>query len=253
MFRPRYRTEGGAFLARVCRGPGPRVGAAGRRGVAARGAAYDRVMGTPVDPFTRWTEISNGSGGAAAYQQRFDALAEEGVEVHGEARLVTDLVGPPPARVLDAGCGTGRVAIELVRQGYDAVGVDADLAMLEVARRRGPGTLFVHQDLSRLYLRAPAFDAVVLAGNVIPLLAPDTLDATIERLAAHLVPGGLLISGFGLDPDHLPGACPVTPLADYDRVCGVHGLTRSHRWSTWDRARWSPESGYAVSVHRLLD
>jgi len=92
-----------------------------------------------------------------------------------------------------------------------------------------------------------------LAGNVIPLLAPDTLDDTIERLAAHLVPGGLIVSGFGLDAAHLPDGCPVTPLADYDRVCGVHGLSRRHRWATWDRDPWSVDAGYAVSVHRLID
>ena len=210
-------------------------------------------MGTSYDPFTRWSEISNGSGGAAAYQQRFDELAEAGIEVHGEAQLVAHLAGNPPRRILDAGCGTGRVAIELVRLGYDAVGVDADLSMLEVARTLAPEVLFVHQDLSRLYLRAPAFDVIVLAGNVIPLLAPDTLDDTIERLAAHLVPGGLIGSGFGLDAAHLPDGCPVTPLADYDRVCGVHGLSRRHRWATWDRDPWSVDAGYAVSVHRLID
>ena len=41
-------------------------------------------------------------------------------------------------RVLDAGCGTGRVAIELARRGIEVVGVDADPDMLERARRRAP-------------------------------------------------------------------------------------------------------------------
>ncbi len=71
----------------------------------------------------------------AAYDRRFDDLAASGMDVHGEAALV-DSYGP--GSVLDAGCGTGRVAIELSRRGHEVLGVDVDPAMLEVARRRHP-------------------------------------------------------------------------------------------------------------------
>lgn len=210
-------------------------------------------MGLPYDPFTRWREISDGSGGAAHYQERFDALAAEGQDVHGEAALVAALAGPPPRRVLDAGCGTGRVAIELARRGYDCVGVDADSQMLEVARVRGPGIHLIHQDLATMYLRAQLFDLVLAAGNVIPLLAPGTLDAAVERLAAHTVPGGLVVCGFGTDDAHLPDGCPVTPLADLERACALAGLVRVERWSSWDRAPWTASAGYVVTVHRRPD
>ncbi len=83
----------------------------------------------PVHPLG---EIADGSGGAAAYQRRFDDLEASGLDVHGEARLVASLVSPP-ARVLDAGCGTGRVATALARFGYRCTGVDADLEMMRVA------------------------------------------------------------------------------------------------------------------------
>ena len=69
-----------------------------------------------------------------AYQARFDALAASGVDVHGEAAFACSLE-PAPASVLDAGCGTGRVAIELARRGIDVVGVDVDASMLAAARR----------------------------------------------------------------------------------------------------------------------
>lgn len=205
--------------------------------------------GPRVNPFTRWNEISDGSGGAAAYQQRFDDLEAAGTDIHGEARLVARLVGPP-ARILDAGCGTGRVAIELARLGYTCTGVDADLAMIEVARERDPSIHFLHQDLAQLYLRSQAFDVVVLAGNVIPLLADGTLFEVMQRLAAHVIPGGRVVAGFGLDAAHLPGGVPVTPLAAYDAACSAAGLALTHRWSTWDEERWRPEGGYAVSVHQ---
>ena len=72
-----------------------------------------------------------------AYQARFDALVAGGVDVHGEATFVLALA-PLPASVLDAGCGTGRVAIELARHEIFVVGVDTDASMLAAARRSVP-------------------------------------------------------------------------------------------------------------------
>src|SRR5271165_1121821 len=79
------------------------------------------------------------------YQARFDRLASSGVDVHGEADLVCSL---GPRSVLDAGCGTGRVAIELAKRRLEVVGVDADPSMLATARSRGPGIDFVEADLA---------------------------------------------------------------------------------------------------------
>jgi SAM-dependent methyltransferase len=204
-------------------------------------------------PPTRWTGISGGGPvAAAAYQRRFDELAATGADVHGEAALVASLV-EPPSRVLDAGCGTGRVATRLSALGYHCVGVDADADMLEVAQRQDPVTTWVRQDLSDLALPAQAFDLALMAGNVVPLLAPGTLVKALERLAAHLRPGGLLVAGFGLDAEHLPPGCPVTRWEDYDRACTVAELSFLRRYATWDRQRWHPGAGYVVSLHRLND
>lgn len=204
------------------------------------------------EPRTRWSEVSGGIGAATAYQRHFDEMARQGLDVHGEAALVESLV-PPPARILDAGCGTGRVATQLTLLGYHCVGVDADADMIAVAEKRDPSTVWVQQDLSRLQLRSQAFDLAILAGNVVPLLAPGTLLAAVERIAAHVQPGGLVVAGFGLDAAHLPPGIPVTPLADYDRACTVAGLSFLRRHSTWDRQPWRPDSTYVVSIHRLND
>ena len=205
-----------------------------------------------TEPRTRWSEVSGGLGAATAYQQRFDDLAASGVDIHGEAAFLESLL-PAPARVLDAGCGTGRVATQLTSLGYHCVGVDADPDMLAVAQRRDPATHWVRQDLSELQLRSQAFNLVVLAGNVVPLLAPDTLLRTVQRLVAHLQPGGLLVAGFGLDAEHLPPGCPVAPIEEYDRACRVAGLSFERRYATWAKEPWHPAAGYAVSVHRLVD
>jgi len=199
---------------------------------------------------TRWQRIARetvGSDYAARYASRFRALAVRG-DVHGEARFVTELVDPP-AGVLDAGCGTGRVAIRLAELGYDAVGADVDASMLAMARQEAPALSWHEADLSTFDL-GRAFDVVLVAGNTIPLLEPGTLPATADRLAAHLADEGLLVCGFGLDDAHLPGDCPVTPLADVDVAFAAAGLEQVERFSGWDGAPYDQSDGYVVTVHR---
>ncbi len=175
-----------------------------------------------------------------SYQARFDQLAARGVDVHGEADLVEALGA---RRVLDAGCGTGRVAIELARRGIPTVGVDVDPSMLSTARHSAPELDWRQADLVSVVLPAAAFDLVLMAGNVMIFVAPGTQAEVIANLAPTLVPGGLLVSGFQLGGDW--------GLGDYDRWARAAGLVPVERWSTWDRAPWRPDSRYAVSVHRL--
>ena len=185
---------------------------------------------------SRWREVSGGDAGQR-YAARFAELAAGGMDVHGEAALVTRLV-EPGARVLDAGCGTGRVAIRLAQLGYDCVGVDLDASMLAQARTAAPDLAWVLADLSELDLPEhgiPAeFDLVVAAGNVIPLLAPGTEPAAVRRLATQLRPGGLLVAGFGLAPSHLPTSSAPVQLAGYDDWCAAAGLRLVRRYATWD-------------------
>jgi SAM-dependent methyltransferase len=200
---------------------------------------------------TRWHELTGGSTGDD-YAARFEELAATGQDMHGEATFCSGLVAPG-ARVLDAGCGTGRVGIRLAELGYGVVGVDVDDSMLAVARRTAPDLTWVKGDLADLPApvaqRAP-YDLVVLAGNVVPLLAPGTLDDAATALAGLLAPDGLLVAGFGLDRQHLPPGCPVTPLADYDAATERAGLLPAQRFSSWDGKPFDPSEGYAVSVHR---
>lgn len=184
----------------------------------------------------RWlAEAGDRSG---TYDQRWEELAAEGRNVHGEADLVESLRG---RTVLDAGCGTGRVAVELARRGIEVTGVDLDAAMLEKARVKAPELTWIHADLATLDL-GRTFDVVVMAGNVMIFLAPGTEAAVVTRLANHVDPGGALVAGFSLQPGRLD-------LPTYDRHAEAAGLEIADRWATWDR---QPFAGgdYAVSVHR---
>jgi SAM-dependent methyltransferase len=181
------------------------------------------------------------------YAARFDELAATGADVHGEASFCAALL-PAGARVLDAGCGTGRVAIRLAELGYEVTGVDLDESMLAVARERAPQLRWLVGDLATLDLDE-AFDLVLMAGNIVPLVADGSEPAVVARMAAHVTAGGHLVAGFGLDRAHLPAAAATVRLADYDAWCVVAGLTPVLRFSTWDRSAYTEGTGYAVSVH----
>jgi SAM-dependent methyltransferase len=173
------------------------------------------------------------------YQARFDALAAAGQDVHGEATFLLTL-DPPPATVLDAGCGTGRVAIELARRGVEVVGVDRDAEMLATARRQAPGLEWHQADLAGFDL-GRTFDVVVLAGNVLLFVAPGTEGQVVARCAAHLAPGGRLVAGFSIRADGYD-----TERLDADAAAA--GLEVAARWATWDRQPWRAGGEYAVSV-----
>jgi SAM-dependent methyltransferase len=203
----------------------------------------------------RWTAgqpTSDGSHGER-YAARFADLAAAGEDVHGEATLCASLV-PPGAAVLDAGCGTGRVAIRLAGLGYECIGVDGDDAMLAVARRTSTNVEWQLLDLVDVGRLDRSFDLVVAAGNVMPLLAEGTESTVISGLAGRLVPGGLLVAGFGLDRAHLPIDEVPFGLTSYDGWCTDAGLILVERFATWSGEPFRDDSGgYAVSIHRRSD
>src|SRR4051794_27633905 len=179
------------------------------------------------------------------YQRRFDALAATGFDVHGEAALIRSLLPrDDAASVLDAGCGTGRVAIELSRHGVETLGVDADASMIATARRRAPALEWVEADLTDLATAlAPgrAFTVVVLAGNVPLFTPPGSEHALVTACAARVAHGGGMVAGFQLGRGY--------DLAAYDASCASAGLVLEDRFATWDRAPFIG-GDYAVSVHR---
>lgn len=191
---------------------------------------------------TRWQNSTAPRG--ENYDARWKTLAAAGQNIHGEADLVTGLLSESGGTsVLDAGCGTGRVAIELDRRGMAVVGIDADHNMLVAARAKAPHLRWIEADLADLDPELPdRFDLVLLAGNVMIFLEPGTEGQVLAQLARRLNPGGLLVAGFSLSADRLG-------LDSYDRLAARAGLQPVARWATWDRRPF--ESGdYAVSVHR---
>jgi len=178
------------------------------------------------------------------YDQRWDAMAARGDSIHGEADFVERLIGDRKVRLLDAGCGTGRLAIEMVKRGHHAVGVDLDPDMIELAATKAPHINWHVADLSEMSL-VTKFDVIVMAGNIPLFCAPSSQAAIIKSLADHVDHGGYLISGFSLEtrPD-------AYARHDYQRDALAAGLTEVAVYSTWDQNPSTDGDDYTVMLHQ---
>ncbi len=182
---------------------------------------------------------------SAAYVQRFRDLAAQGFDLAGEARLV-DAMLPRGSRVLDAGCGPGRVGGWLATVGHDVVGVDVDPVLVAAAEEDHPGPRWLVGDLAELDLPAlgipDPFDAIVCAGNVMAFVAPSTRLAVLRGFRAHVAADGRAAIGFGAGRGY-----------DFDEFLAD---VRSAGWtpdlvlSTWDLRPFTPESDFLVAVLR---
>ncbi|HET8616226.1 MAG TPA: class I SAM-dependent methyltransferase [Actinomycetales bacterium] len=192
-------------------------------------------------PQPRWV-TAHGPEHSHWYVDRFRRLAAEGADLAGEARLVDALV-PVRSRLLDAGCGPGRVGAELQARGHTVVGVDVDPVLIEAAAVDHPGPTWLVGDLTTLDLPdEEPFDGAVLAGNVMPYLAPGTGARVLSAVARHLRPDAPIAVGFGLDRGY--------SLDAFDTDAALAGLTIENRFATWDLRAWTPHATFAVTVLR---
>jgi SAM-dependent methyltransferase len=189
----------------------------------------------------RWfTEFEDGH--AQWYIDRFRTMAAEGADLAGEARFLDALIAPG-SRVLDAGCGTGRVGAAVHARGHTVVGVDVDPALIAAAREDHPGPRWLVGDLASLDLDEAPFDAAVLAGNVLVYVAPGSERDVLTQVAATVRPDGVVVAGFVTGREY--------GVAALDEDCAAMGLTLEHRFATWDLRPWHDTAEWAVTVLRV--
>ncbi|WP_253830989.1 class I SAM-dependent methyltransferase [Prauserella aidingensis] len=188
-------------------------------------------------------KVAEDPGHSDWYVERMRGLARAGDDLAGEARLV-DAMASRGSRILDAGCGPGRVGAALAAAGHDVVGVDVDPVLIAAAREDHPGPRWVVGDLAELDLSAQGvdtpFDLVVCAGNVMPFLAPSTRGAVLSRFHGWLAPGGRAAVGFGTDRGYTAD--------DFFADAAAAGFRTDHAFATWDLRPFEPDSGFLVAV-----
>lgn len=113
----------------------------------------------------------------------------------GDTAMVALEVVPPPATVLELGCGVGRETRPLVACGYDVTGVDDSAAMLAHVT----GARAVEADLFTLDL-GERFDLVLGGSHFVDDADPDQRAALLATCARHVAPdGAVLLERY--DPD----------------------------------------------------
>lgn len=177
------------------------------------------------------------------YVERFRSMAAAGDDLAGEARLV-DTMASRGSRILDAGCGPGRVGASLAECGHIVVGVDVDPVLIAAAEQDHPGPTWIVGDLAELDLAAhgidEGFDLIVSAGNVMPFLAPSTRVEVLTRLRSHLIDGGRIAAGFGAGRGY--------EFADFFADVERAGLVTELALESWDVRPFTDESTFLVAL-----
>lgn len=175
------------------------------------------------------------------YARRFTDLQAAGVDIDGEARLI-DALSPRRARILDAGCGAGRVAGYLAARGHEVTGLDLDPVLIDQARRDFPSATFELGDLADP--RPGRYDVIVCAGNVMTFLHPDTRRPVLQNVHDQLDPAAdqrpRAVIGFGADRGY--------DFAEFLDDAAHAGLQLEAGYSTWDLRPFAVDDSFLVSI-----
>src|SRR4051812_26702973 len=147
-----------------------------------------------------------------SFAAAFDAHAENSAyNAHYDRPALLELLGPVEGlRILDAGCGSGLYAQELIARGAQVTGVDASAELIRLARQRNEAQATFHvQDLGQplAWAGRQSFDRVVMALVLHHLEKPVS---TLRELHRVLVDDGHLVLS------------TVHPTADWLRLGGSY-------------------------------
>lgn len=107
--------------------------------------------------------------------------------------------------VVDLGCGTGNLTKLLAEAGYDMIGVDNSIEMLQIAKEKaendagdavGHNILYLWQDMRELELYSTVGTVISVCDSINYLLSDEDLLKTFRQVNNYLYPGGIFIFDF---------------------------------------------------------
>lgn len=104
--------------------------------------------------------------------------------------------------ILDLGCGTGTLTRMLRDDGYDMIGIDLSLEMLDIAREKETGenpVLYLCQDMREFELYGTVGAIISVCDSINYLLKEEDVIQTFQRVDNYLYPGGLFLFDFNTE------------------------------------------------------
>ena len=109
-----------------------------------------------------------------------------------------------PSLILDLGCGTGNMTLEMASRGYEMIGVDLAPGMLskadEKARQKGLDILFLNQDMCEFELYGTVDVVICMLDSINYIIRQNDLNRVFKLVHNYLNPGGLFI--FDINSDY---------------------------------------------------
>lgn len=166
-------------------------------------------------------------------------------EWHTYLRNLLQAQGVDGGILVELGCGTGNMTRLLAEDGYDMIGVDMSMEMLEYAREKCPEeVLLLQQDMRELELYGTAAAMVCICDGMNYLVETEDLRQVFERVRLFLDAGGVFI--FDMKTAYF-----------YETQLGSQTLTdnRDNATLIWDNV-YHADTGineYILTIYRLVD
>ena len=126
----------------------------------------------------------------------YDALAEKYAQKFAKYPPVTEWniflsKLPEHAKILEAGCGSGRDSAYFSSKGHDVIGIDLSSKLLAIAKRAVPKAMFKLMDLRKIQFPGETFDGIWACASLLHLKR-DEISPVIHKFYSLLKPNGIL-------------------------------------------------------------
>ncbi len=128
---------------------------------------------------------------------RFYDLLTDNVEYEKRAdyfcRLLS-MCGIKDGILLDLGCGTGSMSVKMAQRGFDVIGVDSSVGMLNAAQQKmfecGKPLLLLNQSMQEIDLYGTVDCAICVLDGINHLSGAEDVKKTFEKVSLFMNPGG---------------------------------------------------------------